>query len=303
MLTANMPLVFAQKNCNSCVFPTDPILFVSSTFGPRLLNGNFDFHRGVDIRGPLGTDIYAMAEGLVFSVNHSSGSIQIEHPALTSSTGGTVYSRYSHLSSIKNFELGDPVEAGQVIGGMGNTNANNVHLHFEVREDTPFSLSHQLNDGGCRTDPCKDPHVHPFNYIGQDDDRGPGIKIISAKNETLRIRATVSYDEIDINRIEVRSPGRPNIILDYNTRQGFDASSIANIDKNPLDTGPEFDVFVFNRNSVINKDDFVVEIEFPGIVQYSSIRAIDTYGNVTQLANDDDFLLFIPSIIKATKSQ
>jgi len=302
-LTTNVPFVFAQNDCNNCVFPTDPTLLVSSTFGPRLLSGNFDFHRGVDIRGDLGTNIYAMTDGTVFSINHSRGSIQIEHTNLTSSPGGPVYSRYSHLSSIENFEEGDPVEAGQRIGGMGDTNANNVHLHFEVREDTPFSLSYQLDNGGCRTDPCKDPHVHPFNYIGQDNGKGPGIKIISAKGESLKIRVTVSYNEIDINRIEVRSPGRSNIVLDYNTRKGFDASSTANIDKNPLDSGPEFEVFRFNLASVRDRDDFVVEIEFPGVIDYSSIRAFDTYGNLTQLVNDDDFLLLIPSIIRATKNR
>lgn len=287
----SIPDVFSQNICEDCVFPTDPELFVSSTFGPRLLSGNFDFHRGIDIHGDRGTEIYAMAEGVIFSI--STGSIQIEHTNLTSATGGPVYSRYSHLDSIVEFENDSEgnypaVDAGQLIGYMGNTGANNVHLHFEIREDTPFTLSYQLDNGGCRTDPCKDPHVNPFNYIGQDDNEGPNVEIISAEGESLKIKATVSYDEIDINRFEVRSPGNPLIVLDYNTRQGFNATSIPNIDRNPLESGPEFKVFTFNRTSVVNKEDFIVEIEFPSIVNYTSIRAFDTYGNVTQLTSDDD---------------
>lgn len=283
------------------MFPTD-VTLISSTFGPRLLNDNFDFHRGIDIRGTTQNRIFAMTDGVVFSApsEGQGGSIQIEHPDLTSPNGGPVYSRYAHLASV-NVEAGDVVVAGQDIGGMGNTNAVNVHLHFEIREDVPFSLAFQLDngDGECRTDPCKDPHVHPLNYIGVDDRKGPAIEVISRDGEPLRIRATVSANELDINRFEIVSPGNDVIVIDYNTRQGFDASSNPNLDKNPIDSGPEFEVFKFNLGSAQRGDDFVVEIEFPRVIVYSSIRAFDTYGNVTELINSDDdfFLLLIPSII------
>ena len=297
----NLSITSAINSDEDLVFPTDSTL-VGSTFGPRRLNDNFDFHRGLDIFGTTDNRIFSMADGVVFSASSESGSVQIEHTNLVSSNGGPVYSRYSHLASV-DVERGDTVEAGQDIGGMGNTNAVLVHLHFEVREDTPFSLAFQLDNGGCRTDPCKDPHVHPFNYIGADDNKGPAIEVISQDDEPLRVRASVSANELDINRFEVRSPGNELIVIDYNTRQGFDASSNGNLDKNPINSGPEFEVFSFTRNSAERGDDFIVEIEFSEVIEYSSIRAFDTYGNVTEVSNgDDDFLLqLIPSIIGKKK--
>ncbi len=302
MFILNLPITSVASGEQNLVFPTD-VTLVSSTFGPRLLNDDFDFHRGIDIRGTTENRIFAMTDGVVFSApsDGQGGSIQIEHPNLTSPNGGSVYSRYAHLASV-DVEAGDVVVAGQDIGGMGNTNAVNVHLHFEVREDTPFSLAFQLDngDGECRTDPCKDPHVHPFNYIGIDDQEGPAIEVVSQGDEPLRIRATVSASELDINRFEIKSPGNNAIVIDYNTRQGFDASSNPNLDENPIGSGPEFEVFKFNLGSAQRGDDFIVEIEFPKIMAYSSIRAFDTYGNVTELENGgDDFLLrLIPSIIR-----
>jgi len=298
LIAAVMASSSVMAGVDDIVFPAQESLVVSSTFGPRRLSGRFDFHRGIDIRGELESDIYAMADGVVVSINTGSGSILIEHPHLSSARGGPVYSRYTHLASI-DVEAPDEVVAGQVIGGMGNTNANNVHLHFEIREDTPFSLTYQLDNGGCRTNPCKDPHVHPFNYLGMHDLTAPDVEVISQQGEPLRIRATVSSTELDINRFEIRSPGHETIILDYNTRRGFNATSTENIDRNPLESGPEFEVFSFNLASVERGDDFVVEIEFPGIFEYTSIRVFDTYGNVAELSNDDDFLLrLIPSIVR-----
>jgi len=302
-LVIKFSVASADNSDETIVFPTDATLIVS-TFGPRRLNNRFDFHRGIDIYGTTQNRIFAMSDGTVSDVTTSAGSILIEHPNLTSSTGSSVFSRYTHLSRI-DVEEGDVVTAGQDIGRMGNTNALLVHLHFEVREDTHLSLDYQLNNGSrtCRTDPCKDPHVHPFNYLRLDDNNPPNVEVISGQGEPLRIKATVGANELDINRFEIRSPGIDVITLDYNGRQGFDPTSNDNLDGNPVASGPEFEVFTFNKGSAERGDDFVVEIEFPGVLEYSSIRVFDTYGNVTEISDDDFLLRLIPSIVRQSKRE
>ena len=86
-------------------------------------------HHGVDLKGPVGTPIYAAADGVV-TFSGSSGSygllVKISH-------GNGLETRYSHNS--ENFvSVGDVVTAGQHIAAMGATgNATTSHLHFEVR--------------------------------------------------------------------------------------------------------------------------------------------------------------------------
>ncbi|MCL1852507.1 MAG: peptidoglycan DD-metalloendopeptidase family protein [Peptococcaceae bacterium] len=85
-------------------------------------------HNGIDIANPVGTPIYAAADGTVLFVGWHGGygnAIVIDH-------GDGVGTRYAHLSSF-NVGAGDTVSKGQTIGGMGNTgNSTGPHLHFEV---------------------------------------------------------------------------------------------------------------------------------------------------------------------------
>lgn len=88
-------------------------------------------HAGIDLAGPLGTPIYATADGVVSYASwmHGYGNlIEIEH-------GKAIETRYGHLSKI----LVSPnmrVKRGQLIGLMGSTGrSTGSHLHYEVRLD------------------------------------------------------------------------------------------------------------------------------------------------------------------------
>jgi len=97
-------------------------------------------HCGVDLAGPRGRPVVAVAWGTVVRVEHSergrdgrSGRyVRIEHP-------DGVFTSYMHLDSIApTLEVGDEVDAGQVIGTLGKSAIYNgeEHLHFALEITT-----------------------------------------------------------------------------------------------------------------------------------------------------------------------
>jgi murein DD-endopeptidase MepM/ murein hydrolase activator NlpD len=103
---------------------------ISSEFGPRIhpISGEPDFHEGIDIEVPEGTDVYAACAGRVIVAGHHSGYglyIVLEH-----SNGYRTL--YGHLSEIGVYR-GQFVEGGQRIARSGNTgNSTGPHLHLEI---------------------------------------------------------------------------------------------------------------------------------------------------------------------------
>ena len=87
-----------------------------------------EFHKGVDIAAPKGTEVVAPAPGsVVFTgVNGSYGlTVKVQHAA-------GVETLYGHLSKV-SVRAGDRVARGQEIGRAGNTGrSTGAHLHYEV---------------------------------------------------------------------------------------------------------------------------------------------------------------------------
>jgi murein DD-endopeptidase MepM/ murein hydrolase activator NlpD len=112
--------------------PVDSVS-VNSGFGVRSdpFRGGRAMHAGVDIPGPIGTPIYATADGIVGRTGWIGGygnMIELEH-------GKAIQTRYGHLSSI-SVTPGARVKRGQLIGLMGSTGrSTGSHLHYEVRLD------------------------------------------------------------------------------------------------------------------------------------------------------------------------
>lgn len=107
---------------------------VNPVTGTRLL------HEGVDLSAPTGTNIYAIADGIVTEsgMQGSTGMITIKHVQ----DGEVFYSRYLHMygNGIYVHE-GDEVKAGDVIAGVGSTGrSTGPHLHFEIRNSDKESV-------------------------------------------------------------------------------------------------------------------------------------------------------------------
>lgn len=107
--------------------------------GARLTQGIHGYN-GVDLGAPNGTPVYASAGGTVIVAKNNGGYnggygnyIVIKHDNGTQTL-------YAHLSSV-GISLGQTVEKGTRIGGVGNTGrSTGNHLHFEVRgAGNPFA--------------------------------------------------------------------------------------------------------------------------------------------------------------------
>ncbi len=85
-------------------------------------------HKGMDFATPKGTDIYAVADGVVTISTYSSSYgyyIEIKHK------DGTL-TRYAHASKLL-VSVGDTVKQGEHIAEVGSTGrSTGNHLHFEV---------------------------------------------------------------------------------------------------------------------------------------------------------------------------
>ncbi|PJI91549.1 murein DD-endopeptidase MepM/ murein hydrolase activator NlpD [Yoonia maricola] len=97
----------------------------TSGFGPRWGR----LHAGTDFAAPIGTPIYATADGVVSHAGWSSGYgrlIKISHDF-------GIETRYAHLNSM-DVRVGQRVSRGERIGAMGNSGrSTGPHLHYEVR--------------------------------------------------------------------------------------------------------------------------------------------------------------------------
>lgn len=106
-------------------------LSLTSNFGVRSdpFNGSARMHKGIDIPGPVGTPIYATADGIVARAGWASGYgnlVEISH-------GNGMETRYGHMSKLI-VAPNSRVRRGQIIGLMGSTGrSTGSHLHYEVR--------------------------------------------------------------------------------------------------------------------------------------------------------------------------
>jgi len=141
---------------------------ITSPFGPRWGT----FHPGVDI-APLkpsidGDELYSVAENgkvVVSKVNGGGVLSGYGYYSIIQYLG--FYALYGHQTSLL-FDVGDKVEAGQVIGYMGHTgkvvseHGTGTHLHFGLYKGTygTHAFSDDINISGA---------IDPVPYFNQPD--------------------------------------------------------------------------------------------------------------------------------------
>lgn len=107
---------------------------ITSTFGHRenpFGGVNVETHKGLDIAGPFGSPVKAMAIGTVEFAGVRGGfgnCIMVKH-------ANGFETLYGHLSKIL-VGIGQKVDIGQVIGNVGSTGrSTGPHLHYEIHKN------------------------------------------------------------------------------------------------------------------------------------------------------------------------
>ncbi|MGN6601684.1 MAG: M23 family metallopeptidase [Ginsengibacter sp.] len=107
---------------------------ITSTFGHRenpFGGNNVETHKGLDISGPLGSPVKAMAEGTVEFAGRRGGfgnCIMLKH-------ANGFETLYGHLSKIL-VKVGDKIDIGETIGRIGSTGrSTGPHLHYEIHKN------------------------------------------------------------------------------------------------------------------------------------------------------------------------
>ena len=112
-----------------------PILsgWLSSRYGTRIdpFSGKKAWHEGVDFAGKVGSDIVAVASGVVSWSGERYGygkMVEVAH-------GDGVITRYAHNQE-NLVKVGDMVRRGDVVALMGNSGrSTGPHVHFEVHKN------------------------------------------------------------------------------------------------------------------------------------------------------------------------
>ena len=125
--------MWMHQSLQQQVFPAGKPIdkgWLSSKYGKRAdpITGKQEFHKGIDLAAREGTDIKAVAAGVVTwaDARYNYGNlVEINH-------GNGYVTRYAHCKSIL-VSVGDRVDRGDVIATVGSTGrSTGPHIHFEV---------------------------------------------------------------------------------------------------------------------------------------------------------------------------
>ena len=203
----------------------DPVKspYITSVFGDRsMYNGRLSSpHKGIDLYGKRGDNIYAIDDGEVVGLDPAYGTISIKH------ADGTI-SKYTHCSAWYA-RMGEKVKKGQVIAAVGGTGPGGVndykdHLHFSF-----------LNAAGKNEDPLLRLGLDP-NRMKLNTKTGPeNIKYVTQNpwinkiSKSIVDKATKEESKKPDTKPENKEAGGPPANIDRNPTNG--TTTIINRDK------------------------------------------------------------------------
>jgi cell wall-associated NlpC family hydrolase len=123
--------------------------YVTSYYGYRIhpISGEKNYHKGVDIGLPQGTEIHAGQDGTVTFAGYSG---DYGNVVVIENTDGLV-SKYAHCNTL-NVTAGQTVKAGDIIATVGNTGSSTgAHLHLEILKDGQYLNPLYFADTGSYT--------------------------------------------------------------------------------------------------------------------------------------------------------
>ncbi|MBU0731804.1 M23 family metallopeptidase [Patescibacteria group bacterium] len=230
---------------------TEPWDDFSSPFGPRLKASEsyrYDFHRGIDIPGDTSDGVHNVKDGTVFRI-YTEGGPDSPYP-----NGGTVvivrhnfdstyefhgaqtrfYSLYMHLDSVApGLAEDDAISEGDLVGYIGQTGETDYdHLHFEIRVGTTCSLESSCPKG-------YDPHINPMNFLSHPENNN-ATGTLEREGDDYAVSVEIPRADLDLNRFWMKATSDDGFstltkILDFNLREGVDASTTEAIDTNEYD--------------------------------------------------------------------
>lgn len=114
-------------------------MYTSALFG-----GERFIHTGIDIWGPAGEPVFAFSDGRIWGFRDNRNELDYGPTIITEHEigGQKLYALYGHLSrkSLSGLETGQPVQAGQRLGWLGDRSENGgwvPHLHFQLSVEEP----------------------------------------------------------------------------------------------------------------------------------------------------------------------
>jgi murein DD-endopeptidase MepM/ murein hydrolase activator NlpD len=155
-------------------WPVRGDITISSGFGFRRLDNRPDFHGGVDLAVPEGTEVYPAADGKIVRIGRgctpardkceiiSEEPTKYNYPECSCgyglgnyvvikhyTSGETFYTFYVHLRDVRgDLKEEDKVTTNTLIGFVGNTGySEGVHLHFELG-------TRETKSDATTVDPC-----------------------------------------------------------------------------------------------------------------------------------------------------
>ncbi len=149
-VTATPKATGAQSSLPDLIKPVDGNIvkpFAYDTLVYMKTLNQWSTHPGVDIAADLGADVVAALPGEVLECTKDSmlgNCVKVQ-------SANDVVCLYAGLMSIEDIQKGDQVEAGELIGQVGNTAASEIaedpHLHFEVtQKGTPTNPEGSFKD-------------------------------------------------------------------------------------------------------------------------------------------------------------
>ncbi|VTU16634.1 Murein hydrolase activator NlpD precursor [Variovorax sp. SRS16] len=124
------PLPPISQSAPSAPAPKPQAIFIRPASGRTIAGFDAERNKGIDIAGNMGDPVVAAADGRVVYVG---GELRGYGNMVIVKHNETFLSAYAHAQRILVKEK-DVVRQGQVIAEMGNSDADRVKLHFEIRK-------------------------------------------------------------------------------------------------------------------------------------------------------------------------
>lgn len=217
----NVPDLKAGKNWSSST-PAQRNAYITypvPNLGNYQLDGseNTGSHPGVDIKLPIGTPIYAIANGIVEKAENQENGfglhVVLRHPNVPDSDNPgqkvTLFSGYAHLSQM-SVRKGAEVKKGQLIGNSGDSGfATAPHLHFQIDrfgapyhlhwpfswkdvQDAGYSSYFEAVKNGLKKSEAQRHTVHPINFVTQNLNYQNLVVSTQVPAESLQVNANPS---------------------------------------------------------------------------------------------------------------